>query len=370
MRILHTADWHLGKLFHQRHLTEDQAHVLDRLLELAERLRPDLVVVAGDVYDRAVPPAEAVALLDRVLSRLILELEIGVALIPGNHDDPARLGFGSRLLESAGLLVASEPGTPPFVMEDDHGPVAVALLPYRHPGEVAHAWGGEVADHQAAMAAMATAARERVPPGARAVAVAHAWVTGGRVGESERPLSLGGAGEVDAEVFEGFSYVALGHLHRPQSLGEGRLHYPGSLLPYHFSEAGQDKGVTLVELDGSGGVRLERHPLEPLRPFEVVRGRFDELVEGPPSEAWVQVRLEDREPVLDAAARLRQRFPNLLAVVPARLGEAGGGEDPGTPRAEMPLDAQFAGFFEEVTGEALEEVGLEVIREALGEAGP
>jgi len=370
MRILHTADWHLGKLFHQRHLTEDQAHALDGMLELAERLRPDLVVVAGDVFDRAVPPAEAVELLDRVLSRLILELGIGVAMIPGNHDDPARLGFGSRLMESAGLLVAAEPGTPPFLLEDEHGPVAVALLPYRHPVEVAHALEVEAGDHHAALAALVAAVRGRIPEGVRSVAVAHAWVTGGRVGESERPLTLGGAGEVPAEVFEGFSYVALGHLHRPQEVGGERLHYPGSLLPYHFSEAGGERGCTLVELDGSGAVRLERHVLEPLRGFRVVRGLFDELVGGEACEDWVQVQLEDREPVLDAAARLRERFPNLLAVVPVHREVAGEGGDPAGPAGERPLDAQFARFFEEVTGEVLEEPQETVIRELLGEAGP
>ncbi len=369
MRLLHTADWHLGKLFHQLHLTEDQGYVLDQLVEVVHETRPDLVLIAGDVFDRAVPPGEAVALLDDVLDRLVLETETQVLLIPGNHDDPKRLGFASRLLARAGLHVAVEPDVEPLTFEDAHGEIRIAPFPWLPPSQALYRLEAEGSTHAEAMAAMVRHATTRIPGGVRAVAVAHGWVTGGEPSESERPLNLGGSGEVSQAVFDRFCWVALGHLHRPQSLDGGRLHYPGSLLPYHFSEAERTTGVTLVEVGVEGIVSLERIPLPPRRPFRVVRGAFDELLAREPDDAYIQTVLSDAEPIVDAAARLRSVFPNLLSIV----REHGAGAAPLTLAAAeelaRPIDDQFSLFFEQVTDEELETDAAEWLHRVAGESG-
>ncbi len=369
MRFLHTADWHLGKLFHQVHLTDDQAYVLDRLVEIVKETRPDLLLVAGDVFDRAVPPGEAVALLDDALERLVLGTNTQVLLIPGNHDDPKRLGFASRLLARAGLHVVVEADTEPLIFEDAHGEIRIAAFPWLHPSEALYQLGAEGSSHADAMAAMVRHATAHIPNGVRAVAVAHGWVTGGEPSESERPLNLGGSGEVPQAVFDRFSWAALGHLHRPQSLDGGRLHYPGSLLPYHFSEAERTTGVTLVEVGAEGVVSLERIPLAPRRGFHVVRGGFDELLAHDSDEAYIQAVLSDAEPIVDAAARLRTVFPNLLSIV--REHAAGGTPQTATAAEELarPIDEQFSLFFEQATSEKLETEAAEWLHRIAGESG-
>ncbi|GAB4256803.1 MAG: exonuclease SbcCD subunit D [Thermoleophilia bacterium] len=363
MKLIHTADWHLGRLFHGFHLTEDQAHVLEQLVELAREVRADAVVVAGDVYDRAVPPPEAVSLLDWTLSELTLSAGIPVVLIAGNHDSPERLGFGRRVLEGGRMYVRGRATSDcrPIILEDESGPVQLCPLPFLEP-----AWARQVFenpdlhDHGSALGAYVDLMRGRLPAGVRSVAVAHAFVGGGEESESERPLSVGTAGLVDVEVFRGFEYAALGHLHRPQSVGSERVRYAGSLLKYSASEAGHDKSVSLVEIDGQGKVRVEPIALRPRRDVRIVEGELRELLEGD-RERWgdprdyLHVRLLDRGPLLEPAARLREVFPNLLAVerVVSSLG-------PG-PRRETvdprTLDESllFADFFKQATGSELTE---------------
>ena len=328
MRILHTSDWHLGRLFHRVHLTEDQAHVLDQLIEVARAERPDVIVVAGDLYDRAVPPPQAVELLDEVFTRLTSELSIPTIAIAGNHDSAERVGFGARLLGQRRLHIAGTVGQARSVTLDDaHGSVDFVLVPYAAPEVVRAICGDErVRGHEAALRSQLEALGP-APSGRRRVAIAHAFVEGARTCDSERPLTVGGAGTVAASVFEGFDYVALGHLHRPQDVAtpgaKARIRYSGSLLPYSFSEVGYDKSVSLVELDAAGVSRVQEIPLSPRRKVRVMQGRFEELLAGPPSEDYLLVRLDDREPILDAMARLRARFPNVLVVERTKLGPSG-----------------------------------------------
>ena len=281
MRFLHTSDWHLGRLFHRVHLTEDQAFVLDQFVDLARRERPDAVLISGDIYDRAVPPPEAVRLLDDTLSRLTLDLGIPTVVIAGNHDGPDRLAFGSRLLAGGGLHLFGLPGPAPepIRLEDAHGPVFIHAVPYAEPPVVREAFGVEtVHDHHAAMVACLDAVRSVHPEGARSVVLAHAFVAGGAGSESERPLSVGGAGTVEASAFAGFDYVALGHLHRPQSLARDRLVYAGSLLKYSFDEATHRKSVSLVEMDAAGACTVERIALTPRREVRRISGLHAELL--------------------------------------------------------------------------------------------
>ncbi|MDB5355712.1 MAG: exonuclease SbcCD subunit [Phycisphaerales bacterium] len=322
MRFIHTADWHLGRLFHGGHLTDDQAHVLDQLVDLCRDAKPDALLVAGDVYDRAVPPPEAVGLLDDVLSRLVLDLEIPVVMIAGNHDSPGRLHFGARLLAGRRLYVSGQfvSQCEPIVFHDAHGPVHVYALPYAEPSTVRCSLASDaVVDHDSAMRAIVSGIRAVHPAGVRSILVAHAFVAGGQGCESERPLSVGGAGTVDVSCFAGFDYVALGHLHRPQIIsanGTGAVRYSGSLLKYSFDESDQTKSVTVVEMDAGGVCRCEAVGFSPRREVRRISGLMADLLK-PPVEMdgkddYLEVTLLDQGPVLDAVGRLREVYPNVL----------------------------------------------------------
>ena len=219
MRILHTADWHLGRLFYGIHLTEDQAVVLDQITQLIKEAAIDVVIIAGDVYDRAVPPTDAVRLLDDTLSEILLGLGKPVVLISGNHDSPDRLSFGSRLFAERGLYVRSSCRNvhEPTILHDSHGPVQVFLVPYAEPPVVRNELNAsEVNDHNTAMNAVVSRIEKARDSSVRSILVGHAFVAGGMECESERPLSVGGASHVDPMSFQGFDYVALGHLHHRQ----------------------------------------------------------------------------------------------------------------------------------------------------------
>ncbi len=362
MKILHTADWHLGRIFHNVHLTDDQAHVLDQFVALARDVRPDLVIVAGDVYDRAVPPQEAVALLDDVLSRLV-EVAGAVLVIAGNHDSPQRLGFGSRLMARGGLHVhgAFAPDAAPLMLEDMHGPVAVHAVPFLDPVRMRSLLpDAGISDQASAMRAACALARRASPDGTRSVLVAHATVLGGETSESERPLSIGGTEAVPPETFAGFDYVALGHLHRPQRVDDENIRYAGSLLKYSFSEATHAKSVTFVEMDAGGRCRIETPHLAPRHDVRTVSGRLSALLEQArhePSSDYLQVVLEDDGPVFDAMPRLREHWPNVLEIRRPAL-VAASGADPAGPAVSASArhagrETLFAEFFERVTGEEM-----------------
>lgn len=366
MRILHTADWHLGRSLHGASLLEDQRHLLNELVRFAADARPDAVIVAGDVFDRSVPPQEAVELLDEILCRLVLDLGLPTVLIAGNHDSPIRLAFGARLLEQRRLAVAGDarPRTV-FTLDDAHGPVAFCAVPYAEPATVRQVLGCEAADHAAALAAQVEALGARTA--ARAVLVGHVFVAGGGESESERPLSIGGAGCVPLEALAGFTYVALGHLHRPQAFAGGRVRYAGSLLPYGFDEAGHGaKSVSLVEIDGAGEVRVEAVPLTPLRGVRTVRGRLAELLAGPRCDDHVSVVLEDTEALLDPVGQLRQVFGRLRDVqrpfyAPGGAARATNGTATGLTERGVP--DLFADFFAQVVGEAMSDAQRGVLAE-------
>jgi exonuclease SbcD len=360
MRFLHSADWHLGRVYHGVSLLEDQAHVLQQFVRIAADTRPDAILLAGDIYDRSVPPAEAVRLLDRVLSELILELKIPVVMIAGNHDGPDRLAFGSGLLQRAGLTVRGpvEMDAAPLVLRDAHGEVAVHALPYAEPALVRSACGDDaIADHHAALAAQTAAVRAAHVPARRSVVVAHAFVQGGAESESERPLSVGGTGAVGAGVFDGFDYVALGHLHRPQAIGGGRIQYSGSLLKYSFAEADHAKSVNLVDMDAEGNCAVERIALVPRRDLRILEGELAALVAAaaadPARDDYVLARLTDHGALLDAMGKLRSAYPNALAIErPTLIGDGPGRATADHRRTR--IQDLFASFHEETTGVALE----------------
>lgn len=372
MRFIHTADWHLGRQFHNVSLIEDQRHVLQQLLNAAVEAEVNAFVVAGDVFDRAVPSPEAVELLDEWLAELVLAQGIPVIMIAGNHDSGRRLGFASGLLARSGLHVWAryETHPPRARLSDRHGAVHFLGLPYVEPALVRELSGEpELRSHAQAMGWLTQAALESVPAGERSVCVAHCFVAGGVESESERPLSVGGAAAVPAECFAGFSYTALGHLHRPQSIGE-RIRYSGSLLKYSFSEIPHFKSATLVELGAAGGPSVETIPLHPLRDLRLLEGQLARLLEGPaPGEStddFLLVRLSDEHELLDPMGRLREIYPNVLHIERPALQRAG--EDALRAHRKQGGDVElFNAFYAQATGAPLSEPQAAAFKEVYDE---
>ena len=360
MRFLHTADWHLGKLFGQRYMTEDQRYVLEELIALAVDEDVQAVVIAGDVYDRAVPPAEAVALFDEVLARLV-EKGIAVLYIAGNHDSAARLDFGRELLAASGVYLRGcvRGEDAPVVLEDAAGPVYFSLLPFATPAEVRVAFQvtrEEPLDFDAAMARQVQAARAQIPDGCRSVAVAHAFLAGGCSASSERPLSVGGTDQVRPAHFLPYCYTALGHLHGPQRAGAEKIRYAGSLLKYSFDEAAQKKGALVVDIAADGAVETRFEALAPRHDVRIVRGTLEELRQADfdplPHDDYVRVDLLDRATILNAYDKLTAIYPNLFALTRPNWQAAQAEELRLRPQAgEVSELTLFRDFYEEMTRE-------------------
>ncbi|MFF8900795.1 exonuclease SbcCD subunit D [Streptomyces lydicus] len=322
MRFLHTSDWHLGRSFHRVNLLTAQRTFLDHLVETVRAREVDAVLVAGDVYDRAVPPLAAVELFDEALHRLA-DLGVPTVMISGNHDSARRLGVGAGLMERAGIHLRTDPagcGTP-VLLSDAHGPVALYGLPYLEPAMVRDTLGAQRADHAAVLGAAMDRVRADLaerPAGTRSVVLAHAFVTGGTASDSERDITVGGVASVPAGVFDGVDYAALGHLHGCQTLTE-RVRYSGSPLAYSFSEADQRKTSWLVELDGTGAVHAERVDAPVPRALARIRGPLERLLDDPAlarhEESWVEATLTDAARPHEPMARLVKRYPHILSLV-------------------------------------------------------
>jgi DNA repair protein SbcD/Mre11 len=331
VRILHTSDWHLGRSFHRVDLLAAQATQLDHLVEVVRSERVDVVVVAGDVYDRALPGVDSVQLLDDALHRLT-EAGAGVVVSSGNHDSPRRLGFGSRLMTKSGVHVRTDPARvgEPVLLADRHGEVAFYPLPYLEPALAADALGAERSHSGVLTAAMAAVRADLAGrPGTRAVVSAHAFVTGGAPSDSERELAVGGLGQVPASTFAGVDYVALGHLHGRQQLGPN-VRYSGSPLAFSFGEADHRKGSWLVTLGPAGVEQVESVEAPVPRALARLRGTLDELLSASrftaAEVAWCQVTLTDPTRPAAPMERLRRRFPHVLEL---RLEPCGAGSGTG-----------------------------------------
>jgi exonuclease SbcD len=328
VRILHTSDWHLGRHFHGQGMLTHQAAYADHLIATIEAEAVDLVVVSGDVYDRALPPVDAVELADETFARLAAS-RARVVMTSGNHDSARRLGFNARLVDAAGfhLRTVADAAATPVLVEDHEGPVAVYGIPYLEPDLLRHAWELPARSHQAAMTAAVARLRADLatrPAGTRSVVLAHAFVAGGQPSDSERDISVGGVSLVSAATFDGFDYVALGHLHGRQTLTD-RVRYSGSPLAYSFSEADHVKGSWLVDLDARGRVAAEFVEAPVPRRLARLTGHLDALLSDPrhatAEDAWVQATLTDPTRPAQAMARLQARFPHAVALVFVPEGE-------------------------------------------------
>ncbi len=372
MRFIHTADWHLGRNFRGIQLTEDQAYVLQDFLRMVTDSRAEAVIIAGDIYDRAVPPTEAVELFDEVLTKLLLEKKVKVFCVAGNHDSAQRVGFGSRLLAGQGLFLRGKltQEQQPVVLEDRYGPVYFSLFPYMDPAAVRAAYGWqEIMDFDTATGRVIAAAQQQIPNGARCVAVSHAFIAGGQVSESERPLSVGGSSNVGAVHFRGYSYTALGHLHNPQRAGAANIRYSGSLMKYSFDEAAQQKSLALVDLDEAGKATVELLELRPKHDVRRVKGYMADIladrVRFPKSQDYMEVDLLDTDAIIDAYGKLQEVYPHLLLIDRPNLmrgGEQQRPEHSGGHRSSLHL---FADFFQEMTAEGLSDAQQQVLAESV-----
>lgn len=313
MKFLHIADLHLGRRLHDLSLMEDQRHVLRQILAIAQDEQVDAVLVAGDVYDKPVPPVEAVELLDSFLTGLT-ELGAEVFVVSGNHDSAERLAFGSRLLNKSRVHLAPvfRGAPPPVTLSDPYGTVEVYLLPFVKPVHVRRIYEDEeIADYTQAVEAVLC--RYSLEGSGRRVLLCHQLVTGAVRSESEL-LSIGGLDNVDGAVFAPFDYVALGHLHRPQWVLRPTLRYAGAPLAYSFSEGDQEKSVTVVDLGEKGSVAIKTRPLTPLHAVRTLSGTAEALLEAPESEDYLRIVLTEADSQPNVWARLKRRYPNLLAL--------------------------------------------------------
>ncbi len=357
-RFVQVGDLHLGRQLHGVRLTDDQRDALVQVLSVIEHEQPDALLITGDVYDRSVPPSDAVCLLDHFLCEVAREMETPVVLIPGNHDSADRLSFGARLFDNVHVSGAYDGHIDLIELGDAH----VFPIPYLDPQRVREVLGDPtLRTHEQVMERVLS----RLPDGEHRVLIAHAFVSGGRTSESERLLSVGGADCIDACVFEGFEYVAVGHLHRPQS-PSARVRYAGSLLSYSASEIGHDKSISVVDLD-EGSMTLRTHPIVPRRALRLVEGTLEQVLAEPagPVEDYVIVRLMDRGPVFEAMSRVRSIYPNALHIERPHILRD---EAVNTPdRAARSLDpiTLFRRFFEEVQGEPMDAAELEMLERVL-----
>ena len=341
---------------------------MDQLIDLIDEEKPDVLIIAGDIYDRSVPPIEAVELLDDLLSEIVLKHDTKIIAIAGNHDSPDRVGFASKLLNDNGLYISGNlsDDIKPIVLEDEHGKVNFYAIPFSEPAVVRAVYeDNTVKNHDTAMKTILEKINEKMDHNQRNVCVAHAFVMGIdklETSESERPLSIGGSEYVNVDYFEKFNYVALGHLHRPQKVKHDYIRYSGSLLKYSFSEAKQKKSVTLIEMDKEGNIEVLQKELKPIRDLRIIKGRLENLVDKEvysefDTNDYIMAILTDRGELIDPIGALRAVYPNILRLEKEQF-EREAGESKTSASADFskknPFEL-FTEFYVNVSGEEFTE---------------
>ena len=337
MKIIHTSDWHIGKIVNEFSMLEDQKHILNELLKLVDREKPSVLIIAGDIYDRSIPPVEGVELLNNIFSELVIKKGIKVLAISGNHDSGERVGFVNSILEKQGLYIIGrdEELYRKIELNDGYGKVNFYLVPYKDPAVVRKLLdNSEIKNHNDAMKAIVENINININE--RNILITHGYVTMYRdkakeayknkyqvanleVSESERPLSIGGTDLVDYNIFNDFDYVALGHLHGRQKVGREEVRYSGSLLKYSFSEVNQKKGVTVFEIDKDKNVTVNLEELSPLRDLRVIKGNIDEIIENGRNSTvgkndYIQAILLDNGELINPIEKLRSVYPNTMLI--------------------------------------------------------
>lgn len=381
MKIIHTGDWHIGKIVNEFSMLDEQKYVLEQLLSVIQKEKADALIIAGDIFDRSIPPVEAVELVDDVFNRVLLELKVPILAIAGNHDSAERLSFASRILTNNGLHIAGifDRNIPCVTLQDDYGPVNYYMLPYTDPRNIRHMFDdNQISTHDDAMRKIIDNIGQAVNPNERNIMITHGYITqmGEQVQvtcESERPLSIGGTDFVSSSYFNMFNYTALGHLHAPQKAGAENIRYSGSLLKYSFSEVKQKKGVTVVDLDGSGKVVTKSVELIPRRDMRIIKGPIDELLKpevynSANTEDYVYAILTDKGELIDPISKLRTVYPNIMGLTKESTNQKEANKTAATEgyKSKSKLEL-FEEFYDSIQGEPLSIEAAEIMTRIIGE---
>lgn len=372
MKLFHLSDLHIGKRVNEFSMIEDQKYILTQILYAADQEKPDGILISGDVYDRTIPTAEAVQVFDAFLTRLS-EQKIPAFIISGNHDSAERLAFGSSLMGKSGIYFSKVyDGTVEKIpMQDAYGTVWIYLLPFLRPSTIRHALPERAEEVQSAADAVRIALEQtKIDEKERNVLLAHQFVTGAKRCDAEE-LQVGDVDQIPAELFALFEYVALGHIHSPQKVGRETVRYCGAPLKYSFSEAGQEKSITVVELKEKGSVDLRTIPLKPLHDLRKIRGTYLEVTaksfyENRDREDYLQVTLTDEEDVPDGMAKLRTIYPNLMRLEYDNKRTRSNAEVRAAERVEEKSELElFQEFYELQNNQSMTEVQEQFVEELL-----
>lgn len=372
MKLFHLSDLHIGKRVNEFSMIEDQKYILTQILYAADQEKPDGILISGDVYDRTIPTAEAVQVFDAFLTRLS-EQKIPAFIISGNHDSAERLAFGSSLMGKSGIYFSKVyDGTVEKIpMQDAYGTVWIYLLPFLRPSTIHHALPERAEEVQSAADAVRIALEQtKIDEKERNVLLAHQFVTGAKRCDAEE-LQVGDVDQIPAELFASFEYVALGHIHSPQKVGRETVRYCGAPLKYSFSEAGQEKSITVVELKEKGSVDLRTIPLKPLHDLRKIRGMYLEVTaksfyENRDCEDYLQVTLTDEEDVPDGMAKLRTIYPNLMRLEYDNKRTRSNAEVRAAERVEEKSELElFQEFYELQNNQSMTEVQEQFVEELL-----
>lgn len=338
MKIIHTGDWHIGKIVNEFSMIDDQRYILNELIKLINLEKPDVLIIAGDIYDRSIPPVEAVDLLNEVFSKILIDNKVKIVAISGNHDSGERVSFGSKILEKEGLYIQGiiEDEIKSIRIDDEEGNVNFYMIPYVDPAILRRKFNNpEIRNHNDAMKAVINRIKPSLNENERNIVVTHGYVTYKRkdaidkdgenlyeladleVSDSERPLSIGGTDLIDSDNFDCFDYVALGHLHGRQKVGREEIRYSGSLMKYSFSEINHKKGVVIIEIDGNKKINIRQEELRPKRNMRIIKGPLDELIKAgledcSNREDYIQAILTDEGEIIDPIGKLRSVYPNIM----------------------------------------------------------
>lgn len=376
MKFLHTADLHIGKIINDFSMLEDQRHILKQILEIARSKKADALVLAGDIYDRAIPPAEAVVVLGDFLQEAV-DAGIAVLMISGNHDSPERVGFAGGILEKQGIFIAGlyHDELKQVRFKDAYGDVTFVLMPFVKPALVGARTSGEAVAKMLEIFSEENKSREAE----RRILITHYFVTdNGRepeLSDGETTIHVGGLDNVEVSLFAGFDYVALGHIHKPQQIGEGHVYYAGASLAYSFFEAGQTKYVNLVEVKEKGEVSVERVALTPLHELRKIRGKIGDLMKPEIVAAadcmdYLQAELTDEAELIDPIGTMRSVYPNIMQIILSK-NEKRAEEEYVTCLEERKksIPELFQRFYTMIRGEGPDEQRMELIEEVAKEAG-
>lgn len=374
MKIIHTGDWHIGKLVHGVHMTKDQEFILNELIELIKKEKPEVLIIAGDIYDRSIPPVEAVELLDKTLYQILIENNVKIIAIAGNHDSPNRISFGNKVFSSQGLHLAGE-------IYDEIKPIEIDKfrfypIPFAEPAVIKERFNEKsIRSHDDTMKFLLD--KIELDDKYKNICIAHGFVTSSEsieTSDSVRPLSIGGTEYIDVNYFEKFDYVALGHLHKPQKVKHDYIRYSGSLLKYSFSEVNQKKSVTIVEFDEKDEFKYRQVDLKVQRDLKVIEGTLDEIIadaneNNEKIDDYIKVILTDKGNLIEPMAKLKQVFNNILKLERNRqfvIGKNSNSSAKGDFKKKDKIDL-FEEFYNNISGDELNKDKKNIVLEILDE---